>query len=619
MKLSRSQKRKLYEILGAAALLIAAVILSAILKPTWWAAILLYLPAFVLAGHETITSALRNILRGQVFDEHFLMSVASIAAMILGEHAEAVGVLLFGALGELFESYAISSARRSVKALAKLCPDTVRVVSPDGNTSEIAAETAEAGTVFLVAAGERIPLDGIILEGEAALDCAALTGESLPVEVEAGHEVAAGAINLSGLLKIRALRPAKESGAARIIAMVEDASAKKARSEAFITKFARYYTPIVVGAALLLAIVPPLIFGGFTDWLYRALNFLVISCPCALVISVPLTFFGTIGGSARRGILFKDNYAIENLSAAKIAAFDKTGTLTEGHLSIDQIRPVSCTPNELIAYAAAAEYGSTHPIAKTVLEAFEGIGGVIGGVAEQLSQSTELRGRGRTCSLGGVIIAAGNRKLLEEMGVQIPSTEENTTVIYVSVDGQYRGSITFSDRIKADSAEAIGKLRNVGVGTVMLSGDNRNGAEKVAAQLGISRFGWGLLPEEKVTALESYRPEGGKLIFVGDGINDAPSLAATDVGIAMGGIGSDAAIEAADVVLPGDNPLKVAEAVRISKKAMAIAKQNIVFAIGIKVLFLILSAFGLTNMWMSVFADVGVSVLAILNAMRTLK
>jgi Cd2+/Zn2+-exporting ATPase len=616
MKLSRSQKRKLYEILGASALLIAAVILSAILKPTWWVAILLYLPAFVLAGHETIASALRNILRGQVFDEHFLMSVASIAAMILGEHAEAVGVLLFGALGELFESYAISSARRSVKALAKLCPDTVRVVLPDGTTHEIAAETAEAGTVFLVAAGERIPLDGIILEGEAALDCAALTGESLPVEVEAGHEIAAGAINLSGLLKIRALRPAKESGAARIIAMVEDASAKKARSEAFITKFARYYTPIVVGAAILLAIVPPLIFGGFSDWLYRALNFLVISCPCALVISVPLTFFGTIGGSARRGILFKDNYAIENLSAAKIAAFDKTGTLTEGHLSIEEICPVGCTKTELLTFAAVAEYGSTHPIAKAVLEAIDySIGGAIGGV----TQSTELRGRGRTCSLGGVKIAAGNRKLLEEMGVQIPSTEEHTTVIYVSVDGQYRGSITFSDRIKSDSAEAIGKLRNLGVGTVMLSGDNRNGAEKVAAQLGISRFGWGLLPEEKVSALESYRPEVGKLIFVGDGINDAPSLAAADVGIAMGGIGSDAAIEAADVVLPGDNPLKVAEAVRISKKAMAIAKQNIVFAIGIKVLFLILSAFGLTNMWMSVFADVGVSVLAILNAMRTLK
>lgn len=616
MKLSHSQKRKLYEILGAAALLIAAAILCAVLKPNRWVAFLFYLPAFGWAGYETLISAGRNILRGQVFDEKFLMSVASIAAMLLGEHAEAVGVLLFGALGELFESYAISSARRSVKALAKLCPDTVRAVNPDGTTSEIAAEAAEAGTVFLVAAGERIPLDGIVLEGEAALDCAALTGESLPVEVEAGQEVSAGAINLNGLLKNRALRPAKESGAARIIAMVEDASAKKARSEAFITKFARYYTPIVVGAALLLAIVPPLIFGGFNDWLYRALNFLVISCPCALVISVPLTFFGTIGGSARRGILFKDNYAIENLSAAKIAAFDKTGTLTEGHLSIEAIHPVGCTEKELLTYAAAAEYGSTHPIAMAVLEAIDySIGEVVG----EVSHSTEHRGRGRTCSLGGVTVAAGNRKLLEEMGVQIPSAEENTTVIYVSVDGQYRGSITFSDRIKADSAQAIGKLRSLGVGTVMLSGDNRNGAEKVAAKLGISRFGWGLLPEEKVSALESYRPEDGKLIFVGDGINDAPSLVAADVGVAMGGIGSDAAIEAADVVLPGDNPLKVAEAVQISKKAMAIAKQNIVFAIGIKMLFLILSAFGLTNMWMSVFADVGVSVLAILNAMRTLK
>ena len=616
MKLSRSQKRKLYEILGAAALLIAAVILSAILKPTWWVAILLYLPAFVFAGYETIISAIRNILRGQVFDEHFLMSVASIAAMILGEHAEAVGVLLFGALGELFESYAISSARRSVKALAKLCPDTVQVVNPDGTTEEIAAETAETGTVFLVSAGERIPLDGIVLEGEAALDCAALTGESLPVEVEVGHEVAAGTINLNGLLKISALRPAKESGAARILAMVEDASAKKARSEAFITKFARTYTPIVVITALLLAILPPLFWGGWTDWLYRALNFLVISCPCALVISVPLTFFGTIGGSARRGILFKDHHAIENLAAARLAAFDKTGTLTEGHLSIEEICPVGCTKTELLTFAAVAEYGSTHPIAKAVLEAIDfSIGGAIGGV----TQSTEHRGRGRTCSLGGVKIAAGNHKLMEDLSIKVPSFEENTTVIYVGVDGTYRGFITFSDPIKAESGEAIEKLRSVGVGAVMLSGDNRNGAEKVAIKLGISRFGWGLLPEEKVSALESYRPEDGKLIFVGDGINDAPSLVAADVGIAMGGIGTDAAIEAADVVLPGDNPLKVAEAVRISKKAMAIAKQNILFAIGIKVLFLLLSAVGLTNLWMSVFADVGVSVLAILNAMRTLK
>ncbi len=612
MKLSRSQKRKLYEILGAAALLITAAIICGVFQPTWWAALLIYFPAFGLAGHETLTSAARNILRGQVFDEHFLMSVASIAAMLLGEHTEAVGVLLFGALGELFESYAISSARRSVKALAKLCPDRVVMVNPDGTTEEIASEEAETGTIFLVSAGERIPLDGVVVEGEAALDCAALTGESLPVEIEAGHEVSAGAINLNGLLKIRALRPAKESGAARILAMVEDASSKKARSEAFITKFARYYTPIVVALALFLAVVPPLIFGSFSDWLYRALNFLVISCPCALVISVPLTFFGTIGGSARRGILFKDNYAIENLSAATVAAFDKTGTLTEGRLSIENVCPVGCTKEELLTYAAAVEYGSTHPIAKAILEA---AGGVIGGVA----RSTEIRGRGRTCSLGGVTIAAGNQKLLTELGVKIPPTEETTTVIYLAVEGNYRGYITFSDKIKPESAPAIEKLRSFGVGTVMLSGDNRNGAETVAAKLGITRFGWGLLPEEKVEALEGYRQIDGKLIFVGDGINDAPSLVAADVGIAMGGIGSDAAIEAADVVLPGDNPLKVAEAVRISKKAMAIAKENIFFAIGIKLLFLLLSAFGLTNLWMSVFADVGVSVLAILNAMRTLK
>ena len=613
MKLSRAQKRMLTAILLSGVLLIAAAILNAVFHPVRWIALLLYLPAFLLAGSHTLLSAARNILHGQVFDENFLMSVAAICAMVLGEHGEAVGVLLFGALGELFESYAIGSARRSVQALAKLCPDTVHLLQADGSTADIAAENAEAGAIFLVYAGERIPLDGKIVEGEAALDCAALTGESLPVEVEAGTEVSAGTINLNGLLKIRALRPAKESSAARILAMVEDASAKKARSEAFITKFARYYTPIVVGAAVLLAVVPSLLFGNATDWIYRALNFLVISCPCALVISVPLTFFGTIGGSARRGILFKDAAAIETLSEASVAAFDKTGTLTEGHLSLAEVCPVGCTKEELLTFAAAAEYGSTHPIAKAILENASVD-------TDKITSSVELRGRGRICKLDGVEIAAGCRRLFDEAGIRIPATEENATVVYVTADGHYRGYLTFTDKIKPESADAITSLHKTEVSTVMLSGDNRNGAERVASELGISRYRWGLLPEDKVTVLgELSAGTEGKLIFVGDGINDAPSLAAADVGIAMGGIGSDAAIEAADVVLPGDNPLKVAEAVRISRKAMRIARQNIVFALSVKGLFLLLSAFGLTNMWMSVFADVGVSVLAILNAMRTLK
>ncbi|MBQ7355744.1 MAG: heavy metal translocating P-type ATPase [Clostridia bacterium] len=614
MKLSRAQKRKLTHILLAAALLITALILCAVLNPVWWIALLLYLPAFLLAGHETLLSAGKNILHGQVFDENFLMSIASICAMVLGEHAEAVGVLLFGALGELFESYAIGSARRSVQSLAKLCPDTVHLLQSDGTTLDVAAEKATAGSVFLVSAGERIPLDGIILEGEAALDCAALTGESLPVEVAPNTEVAAGAINLNGLLKIRAMRPAKESSAARILAMVEDASAKKAKSEAFITKFARYYTPIVVGAALLLAVVPSLIFGNYTDWIYRALNFLVISCPCALVISVPLTFFGTIGGSALRGILFKDASAIENLSAASVAAFDKTGTLTQGRLSLTEIVLVGCSEQELLSYAAAAEYGSTHPIATAILEKASI-------PTEEISHSTELRGKGRTCTLQGMEIAAGCRRLFDQLGIYIPDAEESSTVVYVTVDGQYKGRLTFADQIKPESESAIAALRKADVSTVMLSGDNRNGAEQVASLLGITRYRWGLLPEDKVAALHDLSREtpNGKLIFVGDGINDAPSLVTADVGIAMGGIGSDAAIEAADVVLPGDNPQKVAEAVQTSRKAMRIARQNILFALGVKGLFLLLSAFGLTNMWMSVFADVGVSVIAILNAMRTLK
>ncbi len=613
MSLSRAQKKRLYTILAAGGLLIAAAIGGALLElGRWWTA-LIFLPAFLLAGYERLLSAGRNILRGQIFDENFLMSLAAICAMLLGEYAEAVGVLLFGALGELFESYAIGSARRSVKALAKLCPDTVHLTDGAGNTRDIPAEEAVAGAVFLVQAGERIPLDGVVLSGQAAMDCSSLTGESLPVEVEAGAEVAAGTINLNGLLRIEASRPAKESSAARILAMVEDASAKKARSEAFITKFARYYTPLVVGAAALLAILPPLFVGGWTDWLYRALNFLVISCPCALVISVPLTFFGTIGGSARRGILFKDAAAIEGLADTSAVAFDKTGTLTLGQLTLSQICPVGCSREELLSYAAAAEYGSTHPIARAVLE-----GADID--PDGITQAEEIRGRGRRCIWQGKAIAAGSRRLFEGTGAVIPAGEESATVVYVTVDGEYRGYVTLADRIKPESVGAITALHDADISTVMLSGDNRSGAEQVASQLGMSRYRWGLLPEDKVAALGELSTETeGKLIFVGDGINDAPSLAAADVGIAMGGIGSDAAIEAADVVLPGDNPQKVAEAVKISRRAIAIARQNIIFALGIKGLFLLLSAFGLANMWMSVFADVGVSVLAILNAMRTLK
>ncbi len=612
MNFSRKQKKILMRICVSAGCLVTALILEAILHPVRWVSILLFLPAFVLAGADTLSAAGRNILRGQVFDENFLMSLASVCAMILGEHAEAVGVLLFGALGELFESYAIGSARRSVQALAKLCPDTVHLADEAGNTRDIPAEEANAGDLFLVGAGERVPLDGVILSGEAALDCSSLTGESMPVEVAPGAEISAGTINLNGLLTIRALRPAKESSAARILAMVEDASAKKARSEAFITKFARYYTPCVVLAALILAVLPSLIWGDPAAWIYRALNFLVISCPCALVISVPLTFFGTIGGSAGRGILFKDAAAIENLSKATVVAFDKTGTLTQGKLSADGIFPVGCSEGELLEYAAAAEYGSTHPIAKAILSlATPDVGAI--------SCSQELRGKGRRCLYRGVEIAAGNRRLFEGSGLSIPDAPADSTVVYVTADGRYVGYLTFRDQIKEESAEAVEALHEAGLSAVILSGDNRGSAEAVASRLGISRYRWGLLPEGKVDALAELSDGPGKLIFVGDGINDAPSLVSADIGIAMGAIGSDAAIEAADVVLVNDNPLKVPDAVRISRKAMGIAAENIAFALGIKALFLLLSALGLTNMWMSVFADVGVSVLAILNAMRTLK
>ena len=397
MKFTRSQKRELRRILISALLLIVAVTLSLILKPAWWLALLLHLPAFALAGYKTILSAVSNIRRGQVFDEHFLMTVASVAALLLGEHTEAVGVLLFASVGELFESCAIGSARRSVSALAKLCPDTVRLMGEDGEISEINAEDAKAGDVFQVFAGERVPLDGVILSGEASMDYSALTGESLPVEVLAGDEVSAGTINLSGLLTVEALRPASESGAARIIAMVEDAAAKKAKSETFITKFARVYTPAVVIGAV----------GGWGDWLMRALNFLVISCPCALVISVPLTFFGTVGGSARRGILFKDNRSIETLSKTSVVAFDKTGTLTKGELTFDRIQPFGCTEEELLTWACAAEYGSTHPIAKAIgavcPDGFDPAG---------IEKAAEMRGLGRGCIYEGREIIVGNRNLM---------------------------------------------------------------------------------------------------------------------------------------------------------------------------------------------------------------
>lgn len=618
MKLTKRQKRELYKILVAAALLIAALLLTHLLNTPWWASLLIFLPAFLVSGGDTLLDAARNIARGQVFDEHFLMSIAGICAMILGEHAEGVAVMLFAKTGELFESYAVGNARRSVEALANLCPDTVQLWQ-DGAFVEVPAEKAKPGDLILVGAGSRIALDGVVEEGEASLDCSALTGESMPREVSVGSEVSSGTINLSGMLKIRATKAASESSAARILAMVEDASSKKAKTEAFITRFARFYTPIVVAAAILLAVIPPLLTDfNFPEWIHRALTFLVISCPCALVISVPLTFFGSIGGSARRGILFKDNRAIESLSTATVAAFDKTGTLTKGKLTLADICPAGGDSedkrNELLTSAAAAEYSSTHPIATALLAVCPITDDAV------VSHLTEIRGKGCTCVYNGAKIAAGNRALMADLGIVLPEGEDSTTVVHVSKDGNYLGYLTLADSVKDESRDAIASLRSEGVSTVMLSGDNRSGAEKVAAELSISRYKWGLLPEEKLTALDELSLESkGSLIFVGDGINDAPTLARADAGIAMGGIGSDAAIEAADVVLVNDDPRKVAEAVRISRKAMCIARQNIIFSLGVKALVLVFSALGYTDMWLAVFADVGVSVIAILNAMRTLK
>ncbi len=632
MKLSKSQKREFFKIITAVVLLIAALLINHWLKLNRWVSLLTYLPAFLVCGGGTLLDACRNIARGQVFDEHFLMSIAGVCALLLGEYTEGVAVMLFAEIGELFESYAVGNARHSVEALAELCPDTVHLWQ-NGAFTEAPADLAKAGDLILVGAGERIALDGVVEEGEATLDCSALTGESIPREATVGSEVSSGTINLSGMLKIRASKPASESSAARILSMVEDASSKKARTEAFITRFARIYTPAVVGAALLLAVIPPLFTGfQFGEWIHRALTFLVISCPCALVISVPLTFFGAIGGSARRGILFKDNHAIEQLSNASVAAFDKTGTLTKGKFALSDIRPAVSNSTyekqsdqtgssdyetrrqELLTCAAAAEYSSTHPIALALLAACPLPEDAV------ISHLTELRGKGRTCIYNGAKIAAGNRKLMADEGIDLPDSEDTATVVHVAKNGVYLGCLILADAIKEESSDSIRQLHQAGVSTVMLSGDNRGGAERVAAELSISRYKWGLLPEEKLSALDELSADSqGSLIFVGDGINDAPALARADVGIAMGGIGSDAAIEAADVVLVNDDPRKVAEAVCVTRKAMRIAKENIIFALGVKALVLLLSALGITGMWLAVFADVGVSVLAILNAMRTLK
>lgn len=578
--------------------------------------LVLLLGAYGILGWDVVLQAARNIVKGRIFDEHFLMSVATLGAFAIGEHHEAVAVILFYQVGEFFQTLSVRRSRRSIAELMDIRPDHANVLK-NGTPVTVAAEAVAVGDSVLVRPGERIPLDGIVLEGESTLDTSALTGESVPRQVSPGEEVLSGCINQAGVLTIRVTKIFGDSTAAKIIALVENAASRKAPAEQFITRFARWYTPVVVILATLLAVLPPLFLGGWSQWLHRALVFLVVSCPCALVISVPLTFFGGIGAASKHGVLVKGSNYLEALDHVDTVVFDKTGTLTEGKFRVTDILPAQgFTREQVLEYAAQAEQLSTHPIAISVLEAY--------GKAVAPGESyREIAGHGICAIADGKTILAGSGKLMEAESIAyIPRTEPGTKV-YVAADGVYAGCILISDRVKKDSPVAIAELKRMGIAkTVILTGDNASVARQIAAELGIDEYHAQLLPQDKVTVLEQLerqKPAGTKLVFVGDGINDAPVLARADIGIAMGGLGSDAAIEAADVVLMTDEPVKLVEAIRIAKATRAIVVQNIVLALGTKGIILVLGALGLAGMWAAVFADVGVAMLAVLNAMRMLK
>ena len=611
--MSKKQKQTLYRILLSAALLIAA----ALLPLEGWPRLAVFLIPYALIGWDVLWRAVRNIAHGEVFDENFLMSLATVGALCVGEYPEAVFVMLFYQVGELFQSYAVDQSRKSIASLMDIRPDYANL-EVDGQIQQTDPEDVAVGDIILIKPGERIPLDGDVVEGTSTLDTAALTGESLPRSVGPGESVVSGCVNLSGLLRVEVTKPFEESTVAKILDLVENASAKKAKAENFITKFARYYTPAVVLAAVVLAVLPPLALGwAWTDAILRALNFLVVSCPCALVISVPLSFFGGIGGASRQGILVKGGSYLEVLARTETVVFDKTGTLTKGVFQVTAVHPEQGTEAELLELAALAEAYSDHPISRSLKTAY-------GKPLEQerVSHVEELSGRGVRAVVDGKEVCAGNDKLMEEIGAAWKPCHQVGTVVHVAVDGVYGGHIMISDQVKEDAREAIAALKGLGVKrTVMLTGDAAAVGEAVAQELGLDEVHTQLLPAGKVERVEALLTETsakGALAFVGDGINDAPVLSRADIGIAMGGLGSDAAIEAADVVLMDDKPSKLAEAVDIARRTLGIVRQNIIFALGVKALVLILSAMGKATMWAAVFADVGVSVIAILNAMRAL-
>lgn len=610
--MTSKQKHSLYRIIAAAVLFIAAVLI----KAEGALRLIIFMIPYLTVGFPVLKKAVINISHGQVFDENFLMCIATIGALIIGEYPEAVFVMLFYQVGDLFESVAVGKSRDSISALVDICPEYVNI-ERDGKIEELDPEEAQIGDIMVIRPGEKVPLDGVITEGESSLNTTALTGESIPLDVKKGDSIISGCINLNGLIKAEVTKEYSDSTVSKILELVENSAENKAHTENFITKFAAYYTPAVVFTAAALAIIPVLVFGGDPkDWVMRALNFLVVSCPCALVISVPLSYFSGIGCASSKGILVKGSNYLEALSKASTVVFDKTGTLTKGSFSVTDIVPSSMEKDELLEITAMAESYSNHPISQSIRNAcskpFD---------SERITSYEEIAGKGIKAVIDGKEVYAGSDRLIRELGIEPEKTPKGCACVHTVKDGKYAGYILISDTLKDDTKSAIKTLKSLGIeNTVMLSGDNISNAQKTALEAGIDTVYAELLPADKVKWLEEIiKTSSGKTVFVGDGINDAPSLSRADVGIAMGGMGSDAAIEAADIVLMDDKPSKIALALKIAKKTTSIVRQNIIFALAVKILVLILSAVGLSNMWEAVFADVGVSVIAIINSMRAMK
>ncbi len=616
--MNKKQKKMLIRIIIAAVL----IVVFSLLPAEGYLRFVLFMIPYLVIGYDILKKAFKGILNKQVFDENFLMAVATVGAILLGDYSEGVAVMLFYQIGELFQSYAVGKSRRNISELMDIRPDYANI-EKDGTLEQVDPDEVEIGTIIVVQPGEKVPIDGVITEGTSTLNTSALTGESLPRDAKAGDEVISGCINMTGLLKIRTTKEFGESTVSRILELVENSSSRKSKSENFISKFAKYYTPAVCYGALALAFIPPIVLlimgkpAMWGDWIYRALTFLVISCPCALVISIPLSFFAGIGGASNQGILVKGSNYLETLAQTKYVVFDKTGTMTQGVFEVSGIHHNEMPDEKLLEYAALAECSSSHPISKSLQKAY---GKPID--RNRVTDIEEISGNGVIAKVDGISVAAGNTKLMNRLGIAYQDCHHVGTVVHMAIDGKYAGHILISDIIKPHAKEAIAELKKAGISkTIMLTGDSKRVADQVAGELGIQEVYSELLPADKVSRVEellNQKSEKDKLAFVGDGINDAPVLSRADIGIAMGALGSDAAIEAADIVLMDDDPLKISKAIKIARKCIRIVYENIYFAIGIKILCLILGALGIANMWVAIFADVGVMILAVLNAIRTL-